>query len=158
MFALSKDHKPTDPLEKKRIETHGGFVRRSRLDGHLAMSRAFGDFEDKQVHGVSPQQQPLIVTPDLRPLSLEKVSPHEKSSETNDEQFIVVACDGLFESLDGIEVCEFIKKRLPKQHPRLIAKHLAEHAIKKGSRDNVTAIVIIVSPHEKQNNRAGTLP
>ena len=45
--ALTRDQKPTDPEEKKRITAAGGFVMRGRVLGDLAVSRAFGDFKFK---------------------------------------------------------------------------------------------------------------
>lgn len=44
---LSKDHKPTDPKEKKRIIEADGYVERKRVNGNLAVSRCLGDFEFK---------------------------------------------------------------------------------------------------------------
>jgi protein phosphatase 2C family protein 2/3 len=44
---LSKDHKPDDIDEYKRIHAAGGFVEDSRVNGMLALSRALGDFEYK---------------------------------------------------------------------------------------------------------------
>ena len=42
--ALSEDHKPDNPEEIKRIRNASHFVEDSRVDGKLALSRAFGDF------------------------------------------------------------------------------------------------------------------
>ena len=44
---MSKDHKPDDPEERKRIYNASGFVEDSRVNGMLALSRALGDFEYK---------------------------------------------------------------------------------------------------------------
>ena len=48
-IALSEDHKPTLPGERKRITGAGHFVNEERVDGELALSRALGDhyFKDK---------------------------------------------------------------------------------------------------------------
>jgi len=43
-IALSEDHKPDDDVEFDRIEAAGHFVEDSRVDGNLALSRAFGDY------------------------------------------------------------------------------------------------------------------
>ena len=47
--ALSEDHKPDADEEMKRIVQAGGKVRGGRVEGTLAVSRAFGDFEFKVV-------------------------------------------------------------------------------------------------------------
>ena len=44
---LSKDHKPTDPAEHRRIKEAGGFVEENRVNGNLAISRSLGDLEYK---------------------------------------------------------------------------------------------------------------
>jgi serine/threonine protein phosphatase PrpC len=41
---LSFDHKPDNEGELKRIENAGHMVEDSRVDGNLALSRAFGDY------------------------------------------------------------------------------------------------------------------
>lgn len=42
-ITLSHDHKPTDQKERDRIVAAGGMVQIGRVDGQLALSRAFGD-------------------------------------------------------------------------------------------------------------------
>ena len=41
---LSNDHKPEHPSETNRISKAGGFVESGRVNGHLNLSRCFGDF------------------------------------------------------------------------------------------------------------------
>ena len=51
------DHLPTNPDEYLRIKRAGGFVNHDRVNGSLAMSRAFGDFIFKQNEDLSPEDQ-----------------------------------------------------------------------------------------------------
>lgn len=46
---LSYDHKPYNEGERSRIERAGGMVSMKRVDGELAVSRALGDFQFKNV-------------------------------------------------------------------------------------------------------------
>lgn len=55
--ALSEDHKPYDEPERKRIEHAGGCVQWKRVDGDLAVSRAFGDFQYKNRADLPAQEQ-----------------------------------------------------------------------------------------------------
>ena len=47
VIELSKDHKPGNTEEEARINAAGHFVSDDRVDGNLALSRAFGDFQYK---------------------------------------------------------------------------------------------------------------
>jgi len=72
--------------EKARISAAGGFVDFGRVNGNLALSRAIGDFEFKKSADLSPEQQIVTAFPD--------VISHELSE---DDEFLVVACDGKLE-------------------------------------------------------------
>ena len=78
---LSRDHKPTEPDEQKRILAAGGIIKNGRVQGSLAVSRAFGDFLYK-ARGV-------IATPEV-----------DKYEIGEEDQFIVIATDGLWDVVD----------------------------------------------------------
>ena len=54
--ALSEDHKPENTIEIRRIEKAQHYVEDSRVDGNLALSRAFGDFQYKDQKGLKPEE------------------------------------------------------------------------------------------------------
>ena len=56
-LALSIDHKPSDELERERIENAGGFVEFNRVNGNLALSRALGDFAFKTNQDMKAEDQ-----------------------------------------------------------------------------------------------------
>lgn len=58
---LSEDHKPYDDNERRRIEAAGGCVQWKRVDGDLAVSRAFGDFQYKTRPDLPAQAQKVTI-------------------------------------------------------------------------------------------------
>jgi protein phosphatase 2C family protein 2/3 len=57
------------------------------LTGNLALSRAIGDFEFKNNHGLPAENQIVTANPDIEV--------HELS---NEDEFLILACDGPFSS------------------------------------------------------------
>ena len=62
---FTQDHKPSNPLEKERIQNAGGSVMIQRVNGSLAVSRALGDFDYKCVHGKGPTEQLVSPEPEV---------------------------------------------------------------------------------------------
>merc|ERR1719367_2313924 len=66
---LTTDHKPDHPDERSRIERTGGTVQEvmgvSRVNGDLAVSRAFGDAQYKETGGPLQEDHPVIAAPEL---------------------------------------------------------------------------------------------
>lgn len=113
--AMTRDHIPTDPDEYSRIVKAHGYVMRGRTMGHLAMSRAMGDYLDKSINAHAPiDQQPVVPLPDVsrtEVVSTEKLDPgrHDHASKI---RFILLATDGLWDVLSNEDATRFIAKRL----------------------------------------------
>ncbi|PSS06372.1 Protein phosphatase 2C 51 [Actinidia chinensis var. chinensis] len=135
---LTGDHHPDRDDEKARIEAAGGFVRTwgvPRVNGILAVSRSIGDVYLKR-YGVIPVPEVI----GWRHL-------------TANDSYLVVASDGIFESLTPQNVCDLlwdanIKENEMSESPfscssySSLADCIINKAFKKGSGDNLSAIVI----------------
>ena len=121
---LTKDHKPNDPEEKKRIEQLGGKIKYDGSDWRvktLSLSRAFGDLDCCPYVTHVP--------------SIDKFKINSK------DKFLIIACDGLWDALTNQNAVEYIRDLHFKNFNGNYAKELANYALKKGSQDNVTVIV-----------------
>jgi len=121
--ALSTDHKPNRPEERARIQAAGGQVIHAgcwRVQGDLAVSRAFGDAHLKR-WGVSS-------TPDLTTHTL-----------TARDQYVVLASDGLWDVVDEQQCASSV---LRAADPLGAARSLCDLATTRGSMDNITVLVV----------------
>ncbi|KAJ5212638.1 uncharacterized protein N7498_004284 [Penicillium cinerascens] len=135
---LSFDHKPQNEGEKARISAAGGFVDFGRVNGNLALSRAIGDFEFKKSPELSPEQQIVTAYPD--------VTVHEL---TDDDEFLVIACDGIWDCQSSQAVVEFVRRGIAaKQDLHQICENMMDNCLASNSEtggvgcDNMTMIVI----------------
>lgn len=96
--SLSFDHKPTLVSEKSRIMAAGGFVEMDRVNGNLALSRALGDFEFKSNDTLTAEEQVVTCVPDIV----------EHSIDFDNDEFIVLACDGIWDCLTSQECIDLI--------------------------------------------------
>lgn len=69
------------------------------MNGRLALSRALGDFEYKNNADLSPKKQAVSAHPDLKMESI-----------TADTQFIILACDGIWDVLTSQEAVNWVHK------------------------------------------------
>ena len=139
---LTVDHKPGLPAEKKRILAAGGVVLHGRVNGNLNLSRAIGDFAFKSP-SMAPEAQMITCVPEI--------SQHEIS---DDDEFLVIACDGVWELWDSQAVCDFIKQRMRRTEPlsRLVGELLdsaCSQSLRQGGGlglDNLSCILIDLRP------------
>jgi serine/threonine protein phosphatase PrpC len=124
---LSRDHRLDRPDERLRVERSGGVVRDRRVNGVLAITRSFGDAAHK-TGGID-------ATPEVRK---EKVAARD--------EFAIVATDGLWDVMDSQQAVNFVRLQLAK-HRRVdvAARELVKQAVKLGSVDNVSAVVVCLN-------------
>ena len=144
---LTVDHKPTEPIERERIEAAGAFVcdysgRINRL--HYNLSRAVGDFYYKADDDLEPGRQVMSVVADTREYAL-----------SSNDMYVLLASDGLWDFRDTqelvqaasryvgetkdlgsacAELCKYVVNKPGDPH----FKELPEAA----GRDNITTILI----------------
>ena len=106
---LSSDHKPDLPEERNRIIKAGGEVMEGRVNGMLALSRAIGDFDYKIVTPPKDAQPSWFLNnhmvtayPDVIVRPLHK-----------DVEFIILACDGIWDCKTSTQVIKHFKEVLP---------------------------------------------
>ena len=117
---LTTEHKCTDENEAKRITQQGGTIQKGRVNGQLVLSRTLGDLHVKQ-HGV---------------IAIPSVS---VNTITNDVTFCVIASDGVWDVIDGECLLTLSKAYV---HAGEFAKKIVESAIERGSKDNVSCVVV----------------
>ncbi|KAL9238353.1 hypothetical protein vseg_012785 [Gypsophila vaccaria] len=119
---MSTDHEPN--TERGSIEDRGGFVSNmpgdvARVNGQLAVSRAFGD-KNLKTH--------LRSDPDI------------KYSDINaDTDILILASDGLWKVMTNQEAVDIAKKI---KDPLKAAKQLATESLSRDSKDDISCIVV----------------
>ncbi|KAK6177626.1 hypothetical protein SNE40_015687 [Patella caerulea] len=126
---LTTDHSPSVYEERKRIQKAGGTVREGRVMGILEVSRSLGDGPYKN-HGVS-------CLPDIKRCQL-----------TDDDRYLMVACDGLWKSFTMEESIKFVNNILDTGEDcnsatqfETACTKLTSEAVLRLSGDNVTVIL-----------------
>ncbi|XP_033953736.1 protein phosphatase, Mg2+/Mn2+ dependent, 1Na (putative) isoform X1 [Pseudochaenichthys georgianus] len=140
----TEDHKPFNPREKERIQNAGGSVTLQRVNGSLAVSRALGDFDFKEV--------------DWRPQTEQLVSPEPEVYElerTPEDQFLILACDGVWDAIGNEELCAFVHSRLQVNNDlKDICSQVIDLCLYKGSLDNISIIIVCFSGSPKVTEEA----
>ncbi|KAM3300342.1 hypothetical protein ACQJBY_041390 [Aegilops geniculata] len=134
---LSTDHKPDRPDELQRVEAAGGRVinwNGSRVLGVLSTSRSIGDYYLKPYVSAEPEVTAV--------------------ERTGKDEFLVLASDGLWDVVSNQEACRVARScltgRAAAAFPESVsgrsaadaAALLAELAITRGSKDNISVVVV----------------
>ncbi|URE42307.1 Stage II sporulation protein E (SpoIIE) [Musa troglodytarum] len=122
VLQLTVDHDPS--TERRSIENRGGFVSIMpgdvpRVNGQLAVSRAFGD-KDLKRH--------LRSDPDVRCVDV-----------AADTDLLILASDGIWKVMSNKEAIEIARKATD---PQAAARQLTTAALERDSTDDISCIVI----------------
>lgn len=152
---LSIDHKPNREDEYARIEASGGKVIQwngHRVFGVLAMSRSIGD------RYLKPW---IIPTPEVMFLP-----------RAREDECLVLASDGLWDVMTNEEACEVARRRILLWHKKngtnplpergqgydpaaqAAAEYLSMLALQKGSKDDISVIVIDLKARRKFKSKS----
>ncbi|CAN6235393.1 unnamed protein product, partial [Urochloa humidicola] len=100
---LSTDFKPNLPADRHRIESSGHAVTVTevrgiipRIDDGIAVSRTIGDLACKN-NSELPAEQALTALPEVRSANI-----------THDDQFLIIACDGIWDCMGSQQAVEFV--------------------------------------------------
>ncbi|CAG5128712.1 unnamed protein product, partial [Candidula unifasciata] len=141
---LSFDHKPEDDSEKERIENAGGKVTADgRVNGGLNLSRAIGDHVYKRNKDLPAEEQMITALPDV-----------ETADLCSDDQFIVIACDGIWNYMSSQEVVDYVLEKFKdpelRQKPSAVCEALFDHCLAPNTAgdgtgcDNMTCIIVVL--------------
>ncbi|POM73149.1 Protein phosphatase 2C [Phytophthora palmivora] len=119
--------------ERKRIQDAGGLVRSNRVNGDLAVSRALGDFSYKARADLPAEQQQVSAEPDIEVQKIDKT-----------EEFLVLACDGIWDVMSNDELCAYIRQLMNNGETdlKLIAEEILDNCLRAGSRDNMSVVIV----------------
>ncbi|XP_065073588.1 probable protein phosphatase 2C T23F11.1 [Ochlerotatus camptorhynchus] len=135
---LSFDHKPNNASELERIKRAGGYVEYNRVNGYLALSRALGDFSLKRNGDKLPEEQVVTAYPDV-----------EERAVSEGFEFMVIACDGIWDVLPSQSVMEFVLTEIAQGiYPQNICENLMTRCLAPDCQmggiggDNMTVIIV----------------
>ncbi|WOL02389.1 putative protein phosphatase 2C 74 [Canna indica] len=121
--ALTSDHHPGREDERQRIENTGGYVTCRngvwRIQDSLAVSRSIGDASVKQWVIPEPEMRRVRLTPEC--------------------ELLVMASDGLWDKVTNQEAVDVVGKE---RDSMKACKELVELSCRRGSRDDITVMVV----------------
>ncbi|KAM3277606.1 hypothetical protein ACQJBY_045483 [Aegilops geniculata] len=135
---MSRDHKPELQSEKERIENAGGYIVAGRVNGSLNLTRAIGDMEMKENKLLPAEKQTVSAEPEVNTVTL-----------SEDDEFIVLACDGIWDCMSSQQVVDFVHEKLKTEDSlsavceKVLDRCLAPESGGEGC-DNMTMILVVL--------------
>uniref|UniRef100_A0A0D9V1T1 Protein kinase and PP2C-like domain-containing protein n=1 Tax=Leersia perrieri TaxID=77586 RepID=A0A0D9V1T1_9ORYZ len=128
-FPVTRDHVASCPMERERVAKEGTEVK-WQIDtwrvgaAALQVTRSIGDDDLKPAVTAQPEVIETVLS--------------------SDDEFLVMASDGLWDVMSNEDVLSIIKDTV--KEPGMCSKRLATEAAARGSKDNITVIVVFLRP------------
>ena len=114
---LSVDHKAKRADEQERIKSQGGYIVYGRVLGRLAISRAFGDYDCKNIEmpkkGLTDGENEKNCSKDdekvIRNFIMSEPEIHCIDINPQTDDFFLLASDGLFDRFSSQECVSYVK-------------------------------------------------
>merc|ERR1711933_102772 len=131
MTTLTVDHRPEgNDEERERLQNLGIEVSSDGyVHGRIGVSRAFGDW----AWDAEEKCKGLLCQPDVSVAEI-----------TSDTEFLLLACDGVFEKMTNREAGQIVRRRLRAiGDPKEAAEYLIKNASKRNGSDNLSAVIVL---------------
>ena len=140
---LTEPHNPQkNKNEAERIKREGGRLHGNRLAHpflnpqyfNIAVSRSIGNLMFKHPEFTKGKPSGLSAEVEVKEENLCK-----------DDQFVILACDGLWDVMNHQAAVDFVLKSLKEENddPQKVCDKLVEHAYEIGSTDNITVMLVL---------------
>lgn len=152
IYRMTKDHKPTDKNESKRINNAGYEVIDGRISSNLIrinISRTFGDIYLKNISDLCSQEQALIALPDI--------TIFEKQIQSSD--FLILTTDGISNIMRTKQLCLNVHKYLQNnvQLSKICRRIIKICSSSRFGQDNMTCLIIKFEENLLAHSKVGKL-
>ena len=104
-YNLNKEHQTIIETEKERVLKSGANIVGFRINGMINLTRAIGDLKFKSNYNLKRHEQSVIAIPEIT-----------KIVDTDDIEFIIMGCDGVWDCIKRQLVCDFVDQQI-RQNP-----------------------------------------
>ena len=100
-YNLNREHQIIIPSERERVLKSGAKINGYRINGMLNLTRAIGDLSFKSNMQLKRHEQSVIALPEIT-----------KIEDTEDIDFIIMGCDGVWDCVKRQFLCDFVDKEI----------------------------------------------
>ena len=153
-YNLNREHQTLIESEKERVLKSGSNIIGYRINGMINLTRAIGDLKFKSNVDLKRHEQSVIAVPEIT-----------KIEDTDEIEFIIMGCDGVWDCVKRQLVCDFVDKQIrenPEKNLSEILKVIFDRCVSPVwgvvlGTDNMSCIIIQFLNKEKIGNNGDNI-